>query len=129
MAMTIQEIRDNIAAMTSKDEEIREIYEFLVRQNGWELLTIFDKLILIQELKERMKDDVVHFVFTKKDGSERQAYGTRLREIIGNHNADPKGSSQNTRPSGTFSYFDIERQAWRCFKVDSLTGIDRGYTI
>lgn len=31
--------------------------------------------------------------------------------------------------NGTFSYFDIERQDWRCFRVDTLVELDGDYVV
>ena len=132
MGMTVQEIRSGIASLCEKDEEIRSINSYLDRVADWPVTQVFEALVLIDELKKRMKNDVIHFSFRKKDGTVRQAYGTRLSEIIVKYEGallPPQAQRQQQHTGGTFPYFDIERQAWRCFKVDSLMDIDRGYTI
>ena len=41
------------------------------------------------------------------------------------------GSPSKRKPAfnGTFSYFDLERRDWRCFRVDTLVGLDRDYVV
>ena len=132
MAMTTQEMRSSIANLCEKDAEMKEIYSYLDKVVDWPVGDTFQLMVLIDELKKRMKDEVTHFTFKKKDGTVRQAYGTRVSEVIVRYEGallPPQNQRQQQRTGGTFSYFDIERQAWRCFKVETLMDIDRGYTI
>ena len=41
------------------------------------------------------------------------------------------GSPSKRKPAfnGTFSYFDLERRDWRCFRVDTLVELDRDYVV
>ena len=126
MAMTVAEIRASIQTLCEKDNEMRSIYVHLDQMMDWPINETFNLMVLIEELKKRMKDDVVHFTFKKKDGSIRQAYGTRANDVLIQRDSIP---GDNGHARGTFPYFDIERQAWRCFKVETLMDIDRGYTI
>ena len=71
---------------------------------------------------------VAHFWFRKTDGSLRSAYGTLDMDIIGRHNGVPEGEERNGRAfNGTVSYFDLEKDAWRCFKADSVQEVDHEY--
>ena len=64
----------------------------------------------------------------KSDGSLRSAYGTLDVTIIERHNGIPEGESRGERPfSGAVSYFDLEKDAWRSFKADSIQEIDFEY--
>ena len=126
MAMTVAEIRASIQTLCEQDNEMRSIYVHLDQMMDWPINETFNLMVLIEELKKRMKDDVVHFTFKKKDGSIRQAYGTRANDVLIQRDSIP---GDNGHARGTFPYFDIERQAWRCFKVETLMDIDRGYTI
>lgn len=126
MAMTVAEIRASIQTLCEQDNEMRSIYVHLDQMMDWPINETFNLMVLIEELKKRMKDDVVHFTFKKKDGSIRQAYGTRANDVLIQRDSIP---GDNGHSRGTFAYFDIERQAWRCFKVETLMDIDRGYTI
>lgn len=114
------------------DEELLRIREGLERYLSGNGRLIEAKLDMIAELKQRMQEEVVHFVFGKIDGSERHAYGTRAADVIAGHDAgDISKGSQAARhvAFGTFAYFDIERQDWRCFRVDRLFDIMNDYTI
>ena len=128
--MTVQEMRDAISTMCDVDPEMRNIFAHLNRTPNWPVDEIFRQMVLIEELKKRMKEDVVNFTFTKKDGSNRTAFGTRASDVIVRHEgaAVPPESHRNGA-TGTFPYFDIERQAWRSFRVGYLSGINRGYTV
>ena len=130
--MTVQEIRGSIQNMVERDEEMRRVYLHLDQTMDMPINETFQLMVLIDELKKRMKDDVTHFTFKKKDGTIRQAYGTRVSEVIVRYEGallPPQNQHQQQRSGGTFPYFDIEKQAWRCFKVETLMDIDRGYTI
>lgn len=85
-----------------------------------------EKLTLLQQLKEAMRSDIVKFIFEKKDGEIRTAFGTRATDVLNHNNAVPQGSRNNTT---TFPYFDIEKKAWRCFKPEFLREICSDYTI
>ena len=125
--MTVAEIRASIQTLCEKDNEMRSIYVHLDQMMDWPINETFNLMVMIEELKKRMKDDVVHFSFKKKDGTVRQAYGTKANDVLIQRDSVPDGGNGHAR--GTFPYFDIERQAWRCFKVETLMDIDRGYTI
>jgi len=131
MAMTIQEIRGSIQNLCEKDSEMSAVYVYLDQTIDSPINETFSLMVLLDELKKRMREDVVHFSFKKKDGSIRQAYGTRDSEVIVRHEGAmlPPQEKRTTPTGGTFPYFDIERQAWRCFKIEGLMDIDRGYTI
>ena len=114
------------------DEELLRVREGLERYLSGNEMMIEVKLDMVAELKHMMQDDVVHFVFCKVDGTERHAYGTRASDIIGQH--ELHGLKYQEKPKskpafGTFSYFDIEREDWRCFRVDRLLEIRNDYTI
>lgn len=131
MATSVQQMRDSLNTITDSDEELRVAYRYLDDAMGMPLNETFLLMILLDELKKRMKEDVVCFSFRKKDGTIRSAYGTRVPEVIHRHET-PSASAQKKHPRcapGTFPYFDIERRAWRCFKVEGIMDINRGYTI
>ena len=62
----------------------------------------------------------------------RSAYGTLVMDIIARHGGIPEsdeGSRKNPRDTGVVSYYDLEKDAWRCFKADSIQEIDQDYGI
>lgn len=130
MAMTTDEMRRGIATLCEKDRELASIHAYLDKVMDWPLQDIFQLMVLIDELKGRMREEVSHFSFRKKDGTVRQAYGTRASEVIVRHEGAVMPPEKQRQCTGcAFPYFDIERQAWRSFRVDNLMDIDRGYTL
>lgn len=116
--------------LCSKDSEMQAIYANIETND---IHVIYDLLTNLEDLKSRMQNDVVHFSFTKKDGTLRQAYGTRSKDIISRHGAEPgqnPAAKRKATSSGfTFPYFDIEKREWRCFTVKLFEGIDNGYAL
>ena len=49
-------------------------------------------------------------------------------DIIARHGGIPDGKEREDRPfNGSVSYFDLEKDEWRCFKADSIQEIDFEY--
>ena len=116
-------------SLFSGDNELMKIDLYLdarFGQGSVQALTIMHDLA---ELKKMLTEEIVHFVFEKTDGTRRDAYGTRAVDVIRRYDT----ATANQRPqrafSGTFPYFDIEKQEWRCFKVDRFVMIDKDYTL
>ena len=115
-----------------EDQEIIQVIDALKRYLPNQPTKVNIMARQINDLKEQMRDDIVHFVFRKMDGSERHAYGTRASDVIAaydNHTASVGKKAARKVAFGTFSYFDIERNDWRCFRVDRLLDIKNDYTI
>jgi hypothetical protein len=70
-------------------------------------------------IKEMLNAGVVKFTFYKKDGSVREARGTRLSDpaVVGPEYVAPKG---NGSAQGVTTYWDLDKNAWRCFNTDSF---------
>ncbi|MCF0219317.1 MAG: DUF2693 domain-containing protein [Muribaculaceae bacterium] len=71
----------------------------------------------LYRLAKKMREGEVTFHYLKADGTIRKAKGTLCNL--------PSGATLNgrkmTKPSfKTFAYFDIERNSFRCFKVENL---------
>ena len=80
------------------------------------------------DVYDLLKEGIAHFWFRKADGSLRSAYGTLDMTIIERHGGVPEGVERKGRPfSGKVSYFDLERDAWRCFRADSVQEIDHSF--
>ena len=76
---------------------------------------------------DMLKSGIAHFWFTKKDGSVRSAYGTLDMGIVQRHGGTPKDKSGPKAFNGTVAYYDLEKDAWRCFYVDSVKEVDFEY--
>ena len=82
------------------------------------------------DVYDRLHEGIVHFWFLKTDGTLRSAYGTLVMDIIARHGGIPESddsSRKNPRDTGVVSYYDLEKDAWRCFKADSIQEIDQEY--
>ena len=74
----------------------------------------------LNELKARMRREVVKFAYLKKDKSVRVAYGTMMPALVGDH-INGRGICGDARKVCT--YFDVERGQFRCFQLQSLVKI------
>ena len=74
----------------------------------------------LNELKARMRREVVKFAYLKKSGEVRIAYGTMMPALVGNH-INGRGVCGDARKVCT--YFDVERGEFRCFQLQSLVMI------
>ncbi len=76
------------------------------------------KAMMIEQLKEKLANGVAHFIFIKKDGTPREAWGTTTlayKHINGN------GVSREAYK--TTAYFDIEKGAWRSLRWESIVKV------
>lgn len=61
---------------------------------------------------------IVEFYFKKVDGTIRQAFGTLNENLLPETKGDNKRRSEDVQ-----TYFDTEKQEWRCFKKCNLLRI------
>ena len=74
----------------------------------------------LNELKARMRREVVKFAYLKQSGEVRIAYGTMMPALVGEH-INGRGVCGDARKVCT--YFDVERGQFRCFQLHSLVKI------
>ena len=74
----------------------------------------------LNELKARMRREVVKFAYLKKSGEVRIAYGTMMPALVGDH-INGRGICGDARKVCT--YFDVERGEFRCFQMQALIQI------
>lgn len=117
-----------LGKLTSNDAEMKGFYDYLTEsevlpwKESWELLRT------LGTFKATMKEGVAHFCYKKKDGSTRWAFGTRAIEILHRHGAYLQ-DIEYPKAKSVFSYFDIEKGAWRTFCIENLMEIDNNYEI
>lgn len=96
---------------------MRMAWQF-VKRNGYSMSEALKVAWANFKLKNAMKNRIVKFYFQKVDGSVREAFGTLSNKLV------PKIKGTNRKPNDTIqTYFDSERQEFRCFKKANLLGI------
>ena len=78
------------------------------------------KKINITELKEMLKKGTVKFQYRKNNGEVRTAVGTLRSDLITHK---PAGGMNRTKDAGYTTYFDVEKDAFRCFAESKLLGV------
>lgn len=103
---------------TTRKHQLSEIMSLawqFVKRNGMSMSDALKAAWKNLKLKAAMAVGIVKFHFTKVDGSIREAYGTLKSNLIG----EVKGSERKQNPT-TQTYWDTEKQEWRCFKKANL---------
>ena len=78
------------------------------------------KAMMVESLKRQMKNGIAHFVFMKKDGSLREAWGTTNKSLAEKH---INGNGISREFFSTTAYFDIEKGAWRSFRWENIVAV------
>lgn len=87
-----------------------------VRKNGMNLSEALKTAWLNIKLHAAMARKIVRFYFRKVDGTIREAYGTLSEKLM-----PTTTSESNRRKNDTVqTYYDCEREAWRCYKKANL---------
>ena len=70
------------------------------------------------KLKAAMRIGIVRFYFQKIDGTIREAWGTLRTDLIPQHKGDDRRRNDTIQ-----TYFDTEKQEYRCFKKLNLISL------
>lgn len=99
--------------------EVMSLAWQFVRRNGYTMSEALKTAWANLKLKARMMSGVVKFYFQKVDGTVREAFGTLKAELLPATGAE---TARKANPT-TQTYFDTERQEWRCYKKANLQTI------
>lgn len=91
----------------------------IVARTGSELMAGV-KAMMIEVLKEKLRNGVAHFVFVKKNGEVREAFGTTNAAVAAKYT---NGNGISREYFKTTAYFDIERGEWRSFRWESIVKV------
>jgi len=94
-----------------KRQIMNETWKF-VKISGCNLSEALKLAWQLYYLKKRMRLEIVKFYFQKIDGTTREAYGHLMLDKVPIEQ-QPKGYDRSDK---VFTYFDTERNEWRCFK-------------
>ena len=78
------------------------------------------KAMLIDTLKAKLSSGIAHFIFKKKDGSLREAWGTTQSALA---RAKTNGRGVSRECFKTTAYFDVEVGQWRSFRWENLVQV------
>lgn len=75
------------------------------------------KAMMIENLKTKLANGIAHFIYLKKDGTVREAWGTTQNNIA---KAKINGRGVNRELYSTTAYYDVEKGEWRSFRWETL---------
>lgn len=78
------------------------------------------KALLIEEAKRQMRNGVCHFVYMKKNGECREAFGTLAKAVL---NATLKGTGDSPETWGCCFYHDCIKGGARSFRWANLIAV------
>ena len=78
------------------------------------------KAQMIDLLKEKLRNGVAHFVFIKKDGTLREAWGTTASNLM-KANIDGRGISRDS--VNCVCYWDCEKGGFRSLRFENLVQV------
>lgn len=99
--------------------EVMQLAHQFIRKNGMSLSEALKTAWANIKLKAAMKIRVVRFYFIKISGEIREAYGSLAEGIIPAIESDGSHKQNDTCQT----YYDCEKEAWRCFKKANLLRI------
>lgn len=92
----------------------------VIAQRTQNLLVAGAKAMMIESLKDKLRNGVAHFLYIKKDGTVREAWGTTNATLA---NKYTNGNGISREFFKTTAYFDIEKSAWRSFRWESIVKV------
>jgi valyl-tRNA synthetase len=88
-------------------------------QPGTDHAAIATEVKVIENLKKQMSAGIAHFIYRKKDGSLREAWGT-TNSLAAKH---INGRGQSRENFATTAYYDCEAGGWRSFRWENLVKV------
>lgn len=107
---------NNTSAKINKSLVMKAAWELFRKNKVASLAEALHKAWKAYKLKAKMTGSVVKFIFRKTNGEIRNAVGTLAKNLF---QYETKGA-RYALPAGTIRYWDLEKQAFRSFCVDSL---------
>ena len=92
----------------------------VIAQRTQNLLVAGAKAMMIQQLKEQLRNGVAHFLYIKKNGEIREAWGTTNATLAYKYT---NGRGVSREIYSTTAYFDIEKSSWRSFRWESIVKV------
>lgn len=106
------------ASVKNQLKDIMTMAWQFVRKNGYTMSEALKTSWANFKLRKEMKKRIVRFYFRKVDGSVREAFGTLLDTML----PPTKGTGRTPNPT-TQTYYDTEKEQYRCFKKANLLSV------
>ena len=91
----------------------------IARRTGPEAMGVI-KAQMIDLLKAKLQNGVAHFVYIKKDGTLREAWGTCASNLM---KATQNGRGLSGDQVNTVKYFDVEAGGYRSTRYENLVQV------
>ena len=88
-------------------------------------MPIYENANIGGTIKKMLHEGAVEVNFVKADGTDRKMYCTLSKKILEDNDALPKGAvnkdgSKRKVSQDCIRAFDLEKKAWRSFRLDSV---------
>lgn len=110
----------NTIIMTATNDVLVAAHISAISAKTGSQLMGLSKAMLIEEAKRQMRNGVCHFVYRKKSGECREAFGTLDRGIL---NATLKGTGTSPETWGCCYYHDAVKGGARSFRWENLMAV------
>lgn len=78
------------------------------------------KSMMIEQLKDKLRTGIAHFVFQKKNGEYREMFATTNKALVERHIV---GTGVSRELYATTAVYDVEVGAWRSFRWESIVKV------
>lgn len=78
------------------------------------------KSMMIEQLKDKLRNGIAHFVFQKKNGEYREMFATTNKALVERHIV---GTGVSRELYATTAVYDVEVGAWRSFRWESIVKV------
>ncbi len=78
------------------------------------------KSMMIEQLKDKLRNGIAHFVFQKRNGEYREMFATTNKALVERHIV---GTGVSRELYATTAVYDVEIGAWRSFRWESIVKV------
>lgn len=119
MSQTFKPFKDMEAKINFRSRVMKYAWQiWRAARSPWRLCML--KAWQVYKLTRKMRTGIVSFSYLKADGSLRHAHGTLVNIPDG---ATLRGKRITKPAYRTVAYFDTDRGAFRCFRIENLAGV------
>ena len=91
----------------------------IAKRTGSELMA-GAKAMMIEQLKDKLRNGVAHFIFQKRNGEYREMFATTNKALVERHIV---GTGVSRELYATTAVYDVEVGAWRSFRWESIVKV------